>query len=57
MTELLGGFDERLREPHRADEVAALELADDRVAVAAPALDGSETGFDLLVAEQQSSIL
>ena len=47
VAEVLGRADDRLDEVDRADEVAAVELAQDRVAVAGPAVEIRQPLLDL----------
>ena len=49
---LLGRLDHLVDELDRADEVGQLEGLDDRLAVALPALELGQAGFDLAVGEQ-----
>src|SRR5688500_9255168 len=57
MADLLGGRTDRMRKANRADQVTAVELADDRLTLAAPAVQIGEAPFDLLVAHRHAPSL
>jgi hypothetical protein len=54
---VLGGHDDLVDKPDRADEVLVLEGLGDRVAVPAPAVEAPERLLDLVVAEQCHTFL